>query len=209
MLIDRKLFTGVDQIKHSSAFQQVLAPIDTLPHDTQTLINRGISLAIPILPSLIFALMLILNISARFDLQKKQDLLNRMDEITKLSSKAMGYGNVLVAPVTINTKQDFETRVNSLAKKNQIGSGLISVKSFKKEQMGSLGKSNVSLSFRDFSTIQFTKFLNQLMIDEKVKIGVVSLSKTNSLLTGTLNLIHFAKSTPAPTPTPVLEGTKL
>ena len=63
--IDTQIFLLVDQIKSSSGYQQLFSPLDHFNDETQMYINRAISITITLIPFLILAVLIFLNIQTR------------------------------------------------------------------------------------------------------------------------------------------------
>lgn len=191
--IDSKIFASVDQLKLSGPFQQVLAPLDNLSDEIQSIINKVIAFLIPTVPVVIFIFAIVFNIQSRVAKSDKEQLLGKMQEISGLSSEASGHSRQIIAPISIADKQGFQTRLGIIARKAGFTADNVKVKSFLQEEMGSINKSLIDVTFSGLSTKQFTSFVNEILINEKIKVERVKLKKVKTLLEGSFSLIHFSK----------------
>jgi hypothetical protein len=191
--LDDKTFIGADQLKVSSSYQQALSPIESLPSEVQTYVNRSISILLPIIPIIIFLVLLLNNLFMRSDLSTKKELLQLIRDVKTQKAEVLSFERALMSPTQVSTKDDFSKRVQGLAVTSQINASLIQVKSYEQRQTGELNQSLAKVSFKNLSTIQLTTFLDQILIKEKVKIKDISIEKSLGLLKGTLDIIHFSK----------------
>lgn len=192
--LDEKTFSGTDQLKSSNSFQQALSPIESLPSDVQTYVNRSISIFIPLIPLLIFLILLTNNVLLRLDLADKKELLTLIRNVKMQKAEVHSFEKTLMSPTQVTNKDEFTKRIQGIAVTSQINSSLIQTVSYQQKKTGELNQSIVELSFKKLSTIQLTTFLDQILTKEKVKIKNISIEKSLGLLKGTINIIHFSKT---------------
>ena len=193
-LIDTQIFTLVDHIKNSSGYQQLFSPLDGLTDEMQMYVNRAISIVITVIPFAIFIVLVITNIQTRLSLMEKTAFLEDIQKVISLNNLAKSYGANLISPKKINSQEEFKNQLNLMTSNAQIQASQVSIKDFDQEKMGSLNKSMITIAFNSFSTIQLTSFLDKIMISEKIKITAIDIAKKDSLLDGSLKLIHFGKT---------------
>lgn len=192
--IDEKIFKLTDQLKGSTAFQQAMSPIDSLSDDLQGIINKSISILVPVIPCLIFFSLLASNLSLRVQQSQKNDLIELVNNIKEQKGEVLAAERLLLSSKPVTGQSDFQAILASAADKNQINSSQVKIISFTQEAVGTLSRSQVKINFENFSTRDLSRFLKQLAKFEKVKINGIDVRKFKETLKGKLDLIHYSKS---------------
>lgn len=193
-IIDDQVFKLTDQLKNSSAFQQSMSPLESLSEDIQGIVNKVISVLIPLIPCLIFCVLLFNNFSLRIKQARKQDMMEVINDIKKQKNVVVASEKQLLSNMSVTSQDDFQAVLNKVANKTQMSPTQVKIMNFNQESIGALSRSKAMISIENFSTRDLSRFLKQLMSFEKVKVESINLRKFKTTLKGTLDIIHYSKN---------------
>lgn len=195
-VIDKFLFKQVDQVKDSALYQQMIDQLfNPLNENQQKILNQILSVVAIAIPLFIVMVMFISNFSSRRELNVKREILSLMKSRHDLKIKLKNVGRDAIVSYLLKNQKELELKIIKVLRQNGISKEDVKVENFNTSNISDITKVQASIHFSNLSTLQFTKFTQDLVKIEKFKISRLDISKggKKGLLKGELDVIQFGK----------------
>jgi hypothetical protein len=195
--IDEFIFAQIDNLKASSAYQQLIDQASELDDESQKKINYGLSVLIVLLPIMVIFFLVWKNIDVNNSLKLKRSIQLSTSEI---SSKIRRLKNVemnVIGPNIIASEGELQNSLKNILKSQNIGADKFNISEFDiSESITNLKRVSAVLGFRDLSINQLTNVLRELISTEKMIVPdlVIKKDPATELLTGSIKIYHHFRN---------------
>jgi hypothetical protein len=195
--IDEFIFAQIDNLKASSAYQQLIDQASELDDESQKKINYGLSILIVLFPIMVIFFLMWKNIDVNNSLKLKRSIQLSTSEI---SSKIRRLKNVemnVIGPNIIASEGELQNSLKNILKSQNIGADKFNISEFDvSESITNLKRVSAVLGFRDLSINQLTNVLRELISTEKMIVPdlVIKKDPATELLTGSIKIYHHFRN---------------
>ena len=192
--LDLLIFQQLDDLKNNHYFQAFTDRISTYDNEKQKIIYQSVSLFIISLPLMILFIVWIFSLSLKSELTLKKDIQAAVDDYHQNASYITSFIASQVIPTNIKSTKDLNNKIQEIVSKAQLNSEKVKTLSYKLNSLSRFKRINADISFNDFSTGDFTKFINAIY---KNKFNILNLSiirnSTNETIKGDLHITGIIK----------------
>ncbi len=196
--IDQKIFDQIDKFKTTPNYNVLTDFYNNIEEEQQKLLKGGVILVLLLIPALILTLLFWQNQNVRAELDLRQSIINKAQEILGKSRGVSAISPEIVSPNPIDSEEMLMSRLsNAIA-----GSGMDTTKISR----GEFNTTNISekifqteavINFTNLSTDELINLFSPLIAKEKMRISEVSINRNvdTGLLIGNFRVIHLSAIT--------------
>jgi hypothetical protein len=195
--IDDFIFKQIDQFKASPNAQKISDLTSSLGETEQKIVNKVLTFGLLLLPLGIVVSFYLGNKEIKEQIEVKSNILFEMEQFTRGNNNIGMQSARIVSTFPMSNQAEFENRMRQMLGQRSINGTKVSFTNFiPDERQVSLKESQGSLSFKEFTMADLTGLLSGLIVNERVKVSKLNISKNNSteLLNGELDFLHFSRS---------------
>lgn len=197
--IDEFIFHKLDTLKNEGIFQKFNDAISSLEESQQKIVAQVITFSFILLPFIFVIILWWGNSQTKKNIEIKKQII---EQIALFDGNKNALNNIsanYLAPSAVNGQDDLDNRLRNILSGNGIDQSKVSIASFNPVSTSSnVAKIEAEITFSNFGTNDFSSFMRALVENERFKILKVNLNKENSLLQGSISLMHMGQSAFAP-----------
>lgn len=197
--IDEFIFQKLDTLKSEGIFQKFNDALSSLEESQQKITAQVITFSFILLPYVAVGILWWGNSQTKKNLEIKKQII---EQIALFDGNKNALNNIsanYLAPSAVNGRDDLENRIVNILSGNGIDQSKVTITNFTPVSTSSnVAKIEAEITFSNFGTNDFSSFMRALVENERFKILKVNLNKENSLLKGSISLMHMGQSAFAP-----------
>lgn len=199
--IDDFIFKKLDLLKNDGVFQKFNEALSNLEESQQKLVAQLTTFAFILLPFIFVLVLWWGNSQTKKALEVKKQII---EQIALFDGNQNALNNIsanYLSPSAISSQEDLDNRIRNILSQNGIDQEKVTVSNFQTTSTSStVAKVEADLNFNNFGTNDFSVFMRTLVERERLKIMKVDLikNKENSLLQGTISLMHMGQNAVTP-----------
>ncbi len=194
---DEGIFKIVGQVQSSSAYREIIDKISGLSTTQQKVINHTASILSMLLPVLIVLTLLIQNISMKNNINSKEEIKSAINILFNDKQSLAVIGKNITSSSDIKDESSLKLAITPYLKSKNVSSSDITISNFSEgEQADTISKTSATISFKKFTTSDFTAFLEGIttMLKATVTAIVIKRDEKSSLIEGNISIVHFKKN---------------
>lgn len=192
--IDEFIFNQIDNLKKSSAFQQVDEQFSSLPLDQQKLISHFGTFVMLLLPFLMVMYFIIGNWQMRRELSLKQEIYEYAQQVISQSNEVTQKGRNLYSRQPINSEAELRPILTGLAERLKLSMENFSMVGFTVSPLSTnLQQGQVTINFQRLSYKDAVTLLAQFIQQERFKISQLEMNKIDEYVNGKVGITFFSR----------------
>lgn len=194
---DAFIFQKIDIFLQTPTYQKIQDKFSELDSQSQKYSNHLITLILLLLPLYLIFHIYLGNSSLKNELELKQSIITKIHQFRSNQALVNTYHQNYSSPVTLDTRQAFETHFRPRIQRHNIQSQQVKIQSYDFYPISSsYAEAILSLKLKDMTLTEFSNLLSVVLTDYKMQPLEIEITKNdnNQLLSGTLNLTHIQKS---------------
>lgn len=194
--VDQFLFDKIPSIRSFTPYQLFQDFLANLADEKKNLVKYAISFVLVLLPIFVTAIFWFQNMSLKSELQTKKDIYYQANRIIQEEKLFGQTGKSLIMPNAAHDENTFSSNLNNFLGRFRIDSDKVKIQDFTPTDLGgNIQQNTVTLIFNDFTTSQFTTFISDLSLRQKVKVGSIEIVRNESknLIEGKISIIYLSE----------------
>ncbi len=197
--IDEFIFHKIDLFKTDINFQKINDLLFGLEEEQQKLFAQVLTFTLLIIPYIFVMVLWWGNHKSKANIEVKNQILEQIATLNGNKDALVNVSSTYVAPASIMGKEDLDNKIRNLMSASSIDQSKVQVLNFNQLSSSStISKTEASLRFQNFGTVDFSNFMRSLVDQERFKVMRINLTKdkTSNLLQGEVSLVHLGKNSP-------------
>ncbi len=197
--IDEFIFQKLDMLKSEGIFQKVNDALSSLEENQQKIAAQVMTFTFILLPFVVVLFLWWGNSQTKKAIEIKKQIIEQIALFDGNKNALNNISSNYLAPSAVNGQDDLDNRIRNILSSNGIDQSKVSIANFNPVSTSSnVAKIEAEITFTNFGTNDFSSFMRALVETERFKILKVNLNKENSLLQGSISLMHMGQSAFAP-----------
>lgn len=194
--IDSFIFKQVDIFLSSQSYSKMTDSFNELDTRTKKYLNHLLTIMAVSLPLFLVIYTYLGNRKLLSELEVKQSVIEKIFEYRQNKVKASGLATSLSSPISIESQQDFMSKIGPRLRNSNIDARKVRIENFSFNAISStLGETYSKFSLRDMTMTDFTSFLTIMLNDFRVISQSLEINRDSSteLLSGEIEFIHLRR----------------
>ena len=201
--VDEFIFRQLDTLKTEGVFQKFNDTLSTLDEDQQKLTAQLTTFFFILLPFIFVIVLWWGNSQTKKGLETKKQIIEQIALFDGNQNALNNVSSNYLSPVAIMGQDDLDNKLRNILSQNGIDQGKVTISDFHQVSTSStIAKVEASINFKKFGTNDFSQFMRAIVENERFKILKVDLTKNkeDTLLQGTISVMHMGQNALAPGP---------
>ncbi|MBF0300497.1 MAG: hypothetical protein HQK51_17400 [Oligoflexia bacterium] len=188
------LFQKVDLLKKNYFYLKYIEFTNSLKYEVKVTINQMISWLLILLPLIFVLIVLINNYVYRNTLNMKYEIFTIANKIINSEKEIQAARRYVVSNFDATTVGDFEVRIKDMVSTSGIKASAINLANTSSNTIHNrYNQISADINFINVSVTEFTKFLANIVVYQKLKVNSISVAKDPNmeLLRGSIGVSHY------------------
>ncbi len=195
--IDSAIFRQIDGLRTDPSYNKISDFLNNFSEQESRIIQQVLTFLFLLVPFFFVLILFFSNYQTKKELSLKKQVIEEFDVLNSNRENLMATGPQFLAPSSIQSQSDIESRVRNILSSNAIDQSKISIKNFDVAlSTTTFTKTFSTINFNKFGTNDFNLFLKNLVEFEKFKISKIKMSRDMELelLQGEIELLHLGRN---------------